>query len=99
MSSGPIIQRFWPTRRASNEVERWQEKLRRRDLLSDLQTRFEFFDGVVPPHVFSGPTFDLWTRRGQGSNWHELELPDERLWRGGVVEELLRQYGENGKGQ
>ena len=75
------------------EVERWQEKLRRRDLLSDLQTRFDFFNSVVPPHVYSGPTFDDWTRRGRGSNWHELELPDERLLRDGVVEELLKQFG------
>ncbi|MDB5326494.1 MAG: ATP-dependent helicase HrpA, partial [Phycisphaerales bacterium] len=71
------------------EIERWQEKLRRRDLLSEQAARFEFFDKVVPPQVFSGPTFTAWTKRGQGSNWHELELTDEVLFRTGVIDELV----------
>ncbi|HEX8325190.1 MAG TPA: ATP-dependent RNA helicase HrpA [Tepidisphaeraceae bacterium] len=78
------------------EISRWQEKLRRRDLLSDGDTRFAFFDKVVPPQVFSGPTFTAWTRRGQGSNSHELEMTDEALFRAGVLADLsgsLSRYG------
>lgn len=71
------------------EIERWQEKLRRRDLLSEQAARFDFFDQVVPPQVFSGPTFTTWTRRGQGSNWHELELTDDVLFRNGVMADLV----------
>ena len=70
------------------EVERWQEKLRRRDLLSDQATRFAFFDAVIPPHVFSGPTFDRWAKRGQGSGSHELDYPDAVLLRAGVLTDM-----------
>lgn len=63
-------------------IEAWQRKLRRQDLLTDAGTRFAFFDAKIPKYVFSGSTFDKWARRGQGSNWHELELGDAELFRG-----------------
>ncbi len=62
-------------------VESWQRKLRRNDLLTDNATRYAFFDARVPEHVYSGPTFDEWTKRGRGSNSHELELHDIELLR------------------
>lgn len=63
-------------------IESWQRKLRRQDLLTDAGTRFAFFDARIPHHVYSGSTFDKWSRRGRGSNSHELELGDEHLFRG-----------------
>ncbi len=69
-------------RRQIAMIEAWQRKLRRNDLLTDGATRFAFFDARVPEHVFSGPTFEEWTRRGRGSNSHDLELRDIDLFRG-----------------
>ncbi|MGC4034084.1 MAG: ATP-dependent RNA helicase HrpA [Tepidisphaeraceae bacterium] len=70
------------------EVEAWQRKLRRQDLLSEQAARFAFFDGVIPRTVFSGPTFDQWTKRGEHSGSHVLDFPDEVLLRDGIVAEL-----------
>ena len=75
------------------EIERWQEKLRRRDLLSDAATRYAFFDKHIPAHVFSGPTFEQWAKRGQGSGTHELELSDAELFRVGWALPTLPSYG------
>ena len=63
-------------------VESWQRKLRRNDLLTDNATRYAFFDARVPEHIYSGPTFDEWTKRGRGSNSHDLELRDIDVFRG-----------------
>jgi ATP-dependent helicase HrpA len=78
-------------RAAVLQIESWQTKLRRRDLLNDSGTRYAFFDARVPPWVFSGPAFVQWTRRGQGSNWHELELTDAELLRPEATDELLNR--------
>ncbi|HEY0009699.1 MAG TPA: DUF3418 domain-containing protein, partial [Tepidisphaeraceae bacterium] len=77
-------------RRRVRMVLAWQEKLRRRDILSDSQTRYDFFDARVPHDVYSGPTFDNWARRGRGSNTHDFEMPDLILLRQGVAGEVAK---------
>jgi ATP-dependent helicase HrpA len=75
-------------RKAVLDIQAWQRKLRRNDLLGDTGLRYAFFDQRVPPEVVSGPAFVQWTRRGQGSNWHELELTDAELLRPQAVSGL-----------
>ncbi len=66
-------------RKSIELINTWQNKLRRRDLLTDDQTRYNFFDARVPRDVYSSITFDKWAGRGSGSNWHQLELTDREL--------------------
>jgi ATP-dependent helicase HrpA len=74
-------------------IESWQRKLRRNDLLTDAGTRFAFFDARVPEHVYSGPAFEDWARRGRGSNSYDLEFRDIDLFRG-LVPSPVRSIDE-----
>ena len=47
---------------AVEEVERLEDRTRRRDILVDDQTLFAFFDARVPDDVHNGRSFDRWWR-------------------------------------
>ena len=47
------------------EIESLEAISRRRDLLADEQTRFDFFDAIVPEHVFNGKTFEKWRKQAE----------------------------------
>lgn len=59
---------FRENRRLLEEVEELEERARRRDILVDDETLFDFYDQRVPADVVSGRHFDSWwkkTRAGQ----------------------------------
>ncbi|MFT8396565.1 ATP-dependent RNA helicase HrpA [Propionibacterium sp.] len=47
-------------RRLIAQIEEMEERTRRRDLLVDDQTIFDFYDGRIPSQVHSGASFDAW---------------------------------------
>ncbi len=47
------------------EVEQLEAKSRRRDLLVDEQTLFAFYDAKLPPHIYSGKSFEKWRREAE----------------------------------
>ena len=51
-----------------NEIESLEAVSRRRDLLADEQTRFDFFDAIIPAHVYSGKTFEKWRKQAEKEN-------------------------------
>ncbi|MGC4789883.1 ATP-dependent RNA helicase HrpA [Micromonospora sp. DT178] len=61
--------RFWAdNQRLLAEIEELEHRARRRDILVDDQTVFDFYDARVPADVVSGRHFDAWwkkTRREQ----------------------------------
>ncbi len=53
--------RFFETNRALLEqAEELEHRARRRDLVVDEHTMFDFYDTVVPPGIVSGAHFDAW---------------------------------------
>lgn len=81
------------------EVEMLEHKRRRRDVLSDEQTQFEFFDARIPDDVNSARSFEKWLS-GLGAQGRELLfLGHDVLTRenaGGAPQELFPDQLETG---
>ncbi|MEV4460235.1 ATP-dependent RNA helicase HrpA [Microbispora sp. NPDC049633] len=54
---------FHENRKLLEEVERLEEKARRRDILVDDETLFDFYDRRIPADVVSGRHFDSWWKK------------------------------------
>lgn len=61
------------------EVELVAAKLRRRDILTDADSRFAFFDAKIPAGVYDGPLFEKWRRQAEGQNRRILFMQREDL--------------------
>ena len=64
---------FADNRRLLTEVEELEHRARRRDILVDDETLFDFYDQRVPEHVVSGAHFDSWWKHKRSE---EPELLD-----------------------
>ncbi|HEY9438855.1 MAG TPA: ATP-dependent RNA helicase HrpA, partial [Streptomyces sp.] len=51
---------FHDNRKLLGEVEELEHRARRRDILVDDETLFDFYDARIPEHVVSGAHFDSW---------------------------------------
>ncbi len=84
-----LVERDWETRHAFfaengrrlAEIEALEERERRRDILVDDQTLYEFFDARVPESVVSGRHFDRWWRDARRADPDLLTYPRELLVR------------------
>ncbi|WP_055701075.1 MULTISPECIES: ATP-dependent RNA helicase HrpA [Streptomyces] len=56
---------FAANRKLLTEVEELEHRARRRDILVDDETLFDFYDQRVPEHVVSGAHFDSWWKKKQ----------------------------------
>jgi ATP-dependent helicase HrpA len=82
-----LVEDDWPARheflaenrRRVEDVERLEERMRRRDLLVGDEVRFEFFDERVPRDVVSGGHFDRWWRDARRDDPERLTYPRELL--------------------
>ncbi|MEU1407620.1 ATP-dependent RNA helicase HrpA [Streptomyces sp. NPDC005728] len=54
---------FADNRRLLSEVEELEHRARRRDIVVDDETLFDFYDQRVPVHVVSGAHFDSWWKQ------------------------------------
>ncbi|PGH49225.1 ATP-dependent RNA helicase HrpA [Streptomyces sp. Ru87] len=54
---------FHDNRKLLSEVEELEHRARRRDILVDDETLFDFYDRVIPEHVVSGAHFDSWWKQ------------------------------------
>jgi ATP-dependent helicase HrpA len=54
---------FRENRRLLEEVEELEHRARRRDILVDDETLYDFYDQRVPAHVVSGAHFDAWWKK------------------------------------
>ncbi|MFD5554750.1 ATP-dependent RNA helicase HrpA [Streptomyces sp. NPDC127068] len=72
---------FADNRRLLTEVEELEHRARRRDILVDDETLFDFYDQRVPPHVVSGAHFDSWWKRKRQEEPDLLDFEREMLIR------------------
>ncbi len=62
------------------EVERVEDKLRRRDLVVDEETIYQFYAAKVPPEVASRRNFEDWRATVEPQQPRYLFIDDEALW-------------------
>ncbi len=67
---------FADNRRLLTEVEELEHRARRRDILVDDETLYDFYDQRVPEHVVSGAHFDSWWKHQRTIEGREPELLD-----------------------
>ncbi|MFG2882798.1 ATP-dependent RNA helicase HrpA [Streptomyces sp. NPDC048297] len=68
-------------RRLLSEVEELEHRARRRDIVVDDETLFDFYDERVPEHVVSGAHFDSWWKRKRQEQPEFLDFEREMLIR------------------
>nr|WP_269913549.1 ATP-dependent RNA helicase HrpA [Acinetobacter sp. HY1485] len=62
------------------EVERVEDKLRRRDLVIDEETIYQFYDSKVPQEIASRRTFEDWRATVEPTDPRFLYIDDDALW-------------------
>ncbi len=59
------------------DIERIEDKLRRRDLLVDEESLYQFYDNRIPDHIASRKTFEDWRAEVEKSDTQYLFFTDE----------------------
>ncbi|MGJ5754809.1 ATP-dependent helicase HrpA [Streptomyces puniciscabiei] len=72
---------FADNRKLLSEVEELEHRARRRDIVVDDDTLFDFYDQRVPEHVVSGAHFDSWWQRKRQEQPDFLDFEREMLIR------------------
>ncbi|MEU0003828.1 ATP-dependent RNA helicase HrpA [Streptomyces sp. NPDC006314] len=72
---------FADNRKLLSEVEELEHRARRRDIVVDDETLFDFYDQRVPQHVVSGAHFDSWWKRKRHEQPDFLDFEREMLIR------------------
>ncbi|MFI1826729.1 ATP-dependent RNA helicase HrpA [Streptomyces sp. NPDC020412] len=70
---------FADNRKLLTEVEELEHRARRRDILVDDETLFDFYDERVPAHVVSGAHFDSWWKHKRRDEPELLDFEREML--------------------
>ncbi|MDQ0942359.1 ATP-dependent RNA helicase HrpA [Streptomyces sp. V1I1] len=70
---------FADNRRLLTEVEELEHRARRRDILVDDETLFDFYEQRVPEHVVSGAHFDSWWKHKRRDEPELLDFEREML--------------------
>jgi len=70
---------FADNRKLLTEVEELEHRARRRDILVDDETLFDFYDQRVPEHVVSGAHFDSWWKHKRHDEPELLDFEREML--------------------
>ncbi|MEU0373980.1 ATP-dependent RNA helicase HrpA [Streptomyces sp. NPDC006283] len=70
---------FADNRKLLTEVEELEHRARRRDILVDDETLFDFYDQRVPEHVVSGAHFDSWWKNKRREQPELLDFEREML--------------------
>ncbi|MFC8143861.1 ATP-dependent RNA helicase HrpA [Streptomyces paradoxus] len=70
---------FSDNRRLLTEVEELEHRARRRDILVDDETLYDFYDQRIPEHVVSGAHFDSWWKHKRQEQPDFLDFEREML--------------------
>ncbi|MFF9632407.1 ATP-dependent RNA helicase HrpA [Streptomyces fradiae] len=70
---------FADNRKLLTEVEELEHRARRRDILVDDETLFDFYDQRIPEHVVSGAHFDSWWKHKRRDEPELLDFEREML--------------------
>ncbi|MEU9338081.1 ATP-dependent RNA helicase HrpA [Streptomyces sp. NPDC048290] len=82
-------------RKLLTEVEELEHRARRRDILVDDDTLFDFYDQRVPEHVVSGAHFDSWWKHKRHEEPEFLDFEREMLIRESAEAVTKADYPDN----
>jgi len=91
---------FHDNRKLLQEVEQLEEKARRRDIVVDDETLFDFYDGRIPPEVVSGRHFDSWWKKTSRESPGLLTFTPEMLVNSGAgvsARDYPDSWGQSGQ--
>ena len=82
-----LVEEEWETRgefrqanrQLAEELKSVESKCRRTGLLRDLTARYEFYDRILPPHVFDGRRFETWRKTVEVDQPRLLHMRPEDL--------------------
>jgi ATP-dependent helicase HrpA len=77
------------------DVRELEHKARRRDVLVDEQSIFEFYDALIPPHIHNGAAFEKWRREAESQNPKLLHLTRDYLMRHAASDITEAQFPES----
>lgn len=80
---------------AIRDVEELEHKARRRDILVDEQTLYEFYDERIPSEVCDGRGFERWRRVAERDNSRWLLLDKEYLMQRRAAEVSVEQFPDH----
>ncbi len=84
---------FWRhNRELMEQIQGWEHKIRRQDLLVDHQVIYDYYDRLVPEGVYSTPQFDKWLREITRTEPKILHMRLQDLTRQGAVEASAEQF-------
>ncbi|WP_371653837.1 MULTISPECIES: ATP-dependent RNA helicase HrpA [unclassified Streptomyces] len=86
---------FADNRKLLTEVEELEHRARRRDILVDDETLFDFYDQRVPEHVVSGAHFDSWWKHKRHDEPEFLDFEREMLIRESALAVTKDDYPDN----
>ncbi|GAA0624651.1 ATP-dependent RNA helicase HrpA [Streptomyces crystallinus] len=86
---------FADNRKLLTEVEELEHRARRRDILVDDETLFDFYDQRVPEHVVSGAHFDSWWKHKRHEEPEFLDFEREMLIRESALAVTKDDYPDN----
>ncbi len=62
-----------------SKIENLEAKARRKDILVDDETLFEFYDSKIPPEIVNGNGFEAWRKQAEQKDPDILLLTEEKL--------------------
>ncbi|MGW3478918.1 ATP-dependent RNA helicase HrpA [Streptomyces althioticus] len=86
---------FADNRKLLTEVEELEHRARRRDILVDDETLFDFYDQRIPDHVVSGAHFDSWWKHKRREQPDFLDFEREMLIRESADAVTKADYPDN----
>ncbi|MCU9518495.1 ATP-dependent RNA helicase HrpA [Corynebacterium sp. ES2794-CONJ1] len=70
---------FHENREKLDRAQDIESRARRRDIVVDEDTLFDFYEQRIPEHIASGRSFDNWWKRNRAKNPHLLDFDPENL--------------------
>ncbi|MEB4592637.1 ATP-dependent RNA helicase HrpA [Candidatus Thiothrix sp. Deng01] len=77
------------------EIEVLEAKARRRDILTDEQCLYDFYDRLVPAHVVNGHSFERWRKKAEQTAPQLLYLTRDYLMQRAAAHETGNQYPDH----
>lgn len=85
---------FEANRKLIAEVEEFEHKARRQDVLVDEQVLFAFYDAIVPANIYNAASFEKWRQDAEKLSPQLLYLTKEELMRHGAAGVTEVQFPE-----
>ncbi len=77
------------------EIEDLEARARRRDLLADEASLYDFYDGLIPQGIYSGKSFDRWRKKAERTNPKCLFISREQLLQRDTTHVSSDQYPDH----